>query len=92
MIPENPPAKKVWYGPHEGFEKRSQRRLQDDLGLDEAAAEVIMDLRRQLIELQLNIRQLEAELTSHVAGRQLRLAHEQEACYEASWIELEFQE
>ena len=92
MIPENPPAKKVWYGPSEGFETRSQRRLLDDLGLDETAAEVILQLRSQVIELQLNIRQLEAELTTRVVSQQLRLARYQEDCYEAVWIELEFQE
>ena len=92
MIPENSPTHKVWYGPYEGFETRSQRRLQDDLGLDETAAEVILQLRSQVIKLQLNIRQLEAELTDQVVNRQVRLARYQEACYEATWIELEFQE
>ncbi|HEY5574748.1 MAG TPA: hypothetical protein VIK64_17125 [Anaerolineales bacterium] len=36
---KHPPAD---YGPPEGFESRSQRRLQDDLGVDEAATEAIL--------------------------------------------------
>ena len=92
MIPQNPPPQKVRFGPYEGFETRSQRRLQEDLGLDEAAADVILQLRSQVIELQSNIRQLEAELTARAVSQQLRLAHFQEGFYEAIWIELEFQE
>ena len=92
MIPQNPPPQKVRFGPYEGFETRSQRRLQEDLGLDEAAADVILQLRSQVIELQSNIRQLEAELTAQAVSQQLRLAHFQEGFYEAIWIELEFQE
>jgi hypothetical protein len=38
MIPENPSAKKYRYGRSEGYESRSQRRLQDDLGIDQVAA------------------------------------------------------
>ena len=64
MIPENPPPKKYWYGSYEGYESRSQRRLQKDLGVDEAAAEAILHLRRQVIELQAHIRQLETELAA----------------------------
>jgi hypothetical protein len=89
MIPENPPPKKYWYGPYEGYESRSQRRLQKDLGVDEAATEAILHLRRQVIELQAHIRQLEAELTAQVDSQQTRLARYREVYYEATWIELE---
>ena len=92
MIPENPSPKRYWYVPFEGYESRSQRRLQEDLGVDEAAAEAILRLRSQVIELQVHIRQLEAELAAQYAGQQLRLARYREAYYEATWIELEFQE
>jgi hypothetical protein len=92
MIPENPSPKRYWYGPYEGYELRCQRRLQDDLGVDEAAAEAILSLRKQVIELQFRIRQLEAELTVHHASEHMRLARYQEASYEATWIELEFQD
>jgi hypothetical protein len=92
MIPENPPPKRYWYGPYEGYESRSQQRLKNDLGVDEAAAETILHLRRQVIELQSRVRQLEAELTTQVASQHLRLVRYREVYYEATWIELEIQE
>ena len=92
MIPENPSAKQYRYGRSEGYESRSQRRLQDDLGIDQAAAETILYLRRQVIELQSHIRLLEAELAAQNASQHMRLARYREIYYEASWIEVEFQE
>lgn len=89
MIPENPPSKKYWYRPYEGYESRSQRRLQKDLGVDEAAAETILRLRKQVVELQSHIRQLESELTGEYGSQQLRLARYREVYFEATWIELE---
>lgn len=92
MIPENHSTKKYWYGPYEGYESRSQHRLKNDLGVDEAAAETILHLRSQVIELQSRVRQLEAELTAQVASQHFRLVRYREAYYEATWIELEIQE
>ena len=92
MIPENPSPNRYRYGPSEGYESRSQRRLQDDLGIDEAAAGTILHLRSQVLELQSHIRQLEAELAAQYASQQMRLARYQEVYYEATWIEVEFQE
>jgi hypothetical protein len=89
MIPENTSPKRYWYGPYEGYESRSQRRLRDDLGVDEAAAEAILHLRSQVIELQAQIRRLEAELTTYHASQTMRLARYREVYYEATWIELE---
>jgi hypothetical protein len=91
MNPENPSPKRYWYGPHEGKESRSQRRLQDDLGVDEAAAEAILHLRSQVIELQAQIRQLQAELTDQVASQQMRLSRYHKVYIDATWIELEIQ-
>jgi len=92
MNPENLSQERYWYGPYEGYESRCQRRLQEDLGVDEAAAETILHLRNQVLELQSRIRLLEAELTAQVASQQLRLARYREVYYEATWIELEIQE
>ena len=92
MNTENPSSKRYRYSPYEGYEGRSQRRLQDDLGVDETAAETILRLRNQVIELQSQIRRLEAELNAQDASQHLRLARYREVYYEASWIELEFQE
>ena len=52
MDPENSSQKRYWYSPSEGYEARSQRRLQNDLGVDEIGAEAILCLRNQVIELQ----------------------------------------
>ena len=90
MTLENPSRKRYYYGQSEGYETRSQQRLHDDLGVDEAGAEVILYLRRQVIELQSHIRQLEAELTTHHASQTMRLARYREEYYEAIWIELEY--
>ena len=90
MIPENPSAKRYWYDPSEDYESRSQRRLQDDLGVDEAAAEVILHLRSQVLELQAQIRRLQAELNAQYASQHRRLARNWEFYYEATWIELEY--
>jgi len=92
MIPENTSPKRYWYGPYEGYESRSQRRLKDDLGVDEVAVETILRLRSQVIELQARVRRLEAELTAQYASQHLRLARYREVCYEATWIEVEVQE
>ncbi len=92
MIPENTSFKRYWYGPYEGYESRSQRRLQDDLGVDEAAAEVILHLRSQVVELQSRIRQLEDELAAQNASQHMRLVRYREVYYEATWIEVEFPE
>ena len=91
MIPENSPPQKYWYGIYEGYELRCQRRLQKDLGVDETAAETILHLRRQVVELQTHIRQLESELTAQNDSQQLRLARYREVYFEATWIDLEFQ-
>ena len=92
MIPENQPPKRYWYVPYEGYESRSQRRLQKDLGVDKAAAEAILHLRNQVVELQSRIRQMEAELHAQQASQQLRLTRYHEVYYEATWIELEIKE
>ncbi|MEP7137863.1 MAG: hypothetical protein ABI904_23290 [Chloroflexota bacterium] len=92
MIPKNPSSKKYWYAPYEDYEARCQRRLQKDLGVDEAAAEAILHLRKQVIELQTHIRQLETELNSQNDSQQFRLTRYREIYFEAVWIELEIEE
>jgi hypothetical protein len=91
MIHEISSGNVFWYGQYEGFELRSRRRLKNDLGVDEAAAETILRLRHQVIELQSHIHQLEAELAAQYADQHTRLSRYREAYYEASCIELEFQ-
>ena len=92
MIPEIPSPKRYWYGSSEGYESRSQRRLQDDLGIDVATAETILHLRNQVIALQSRIRELDTELNAQNASQNMRLARYREIYYEATWTELELQE
>lgn len=88
MIPENATRKSYWYGPYEDYETRCRRRLQNDLGVDEAAAETILHLRRQVVELQSHIRQMKIELDTQYANENRRLTHYREVYFEAAWIEL----
>jgi hypothetical protein len=92
MVPENSSPKRYWYNPYEDYESRSKRRLQDDLGVDEATIETILRLRSQVIELQSQMRQLEAELAAQYTSQHMRLSRYREAYFEATWIELEIQE
>ena len=92
MLPENTSLKQYWYGPYDGYESRSQRRLQQDLGVDAEIVEVLLRLHSQVTELQAHIRLLEAELHSQTANQHVRLARNRETYYEATVIELEFQE
>ena len=92
MIPKNRSMKSYRYGPSEGYELRSRHRLQQDLGVDEAAVEAVLHLRNQVIELQDQIRRLEFELGAHQASQQIRLAGYREIYDEATWIELEYTE
>ena len=85
------PDKRYWYATYKGYETRSQRRLQTDLGLDEAAAETILRLRNDIIELQTKLHRLEVEMEAQSANQDLRLARYHNFYYEANWIELEFQ-
>jgi hypothetical protein len=90
MNPKNKSGKRHWFGPSEGFETRSRRRLQADLDVDQSTAETILRLRNQVIELQVQIQRLEGELTAHQASQQMRASRYHEAYEEATWIELEF--
>ena len=92
MNPNNVSMKSYRYGPSDGYELRFRRRLQQDLGVDEAAAEAILQLRNQVLLLQDQIRQLEVELSAQHATQQIRLATYRESYDEATWIELEFQD
>ena len=79
------------YGHYEGYELRSQNRLKNDLGFDVAAAEMILRLRTQVLELQSRLHQLETEQMAQATSQQLRLTHSREIYFEATWIELDFE-
>jgi hypothetical protein len=92
MISENSSPPRYFYSPAEEDEAQSLQRLKRDLGVNQAAAESILHLRQQVVELQSRLRQVEIELTAQSASQQMRLARYREVYYEATWIELEFQE
>ncbi len=92
MTPKNQTIKTIWFSPHEGYEVRLQHRLQEELGMDETAADAILHLRNQVIELQAQIRQLEAELAAHNANQHLRLSRYREGYTETTWIEVEIRD
>ncbi|MGE5225053.1 MAG: hypothetical protein ACM3PY_21670 [Omnitrophica WOR_2 bacterium] len=74
---------------NEDYEQRCQRRLQDDLGINAEGVEMILQMRRQLMELQAQIQELEAELNMHMGARDLRLSRYREVYFEATWTEPE---
>jgi hypothetical protein len=69
-------------------EHRYRRRLKETLGINPAGIEVILRLRRQVVELQARAHQLEAELSTRRSGQDIHLVQYREACYEASWYEV----
>ncbi len=69
-------------------EHRYRRRLKETLGINPAGIEVILRLRSQLVELQAQVHQLEAELATRRARQDIHLVQYREACYEASWYEV----
>ncbi len=92
MMPVNPSYKKYRYHIADEDESRCQNRLQVDLGVDEDTAGVILRLRRQVIDLQNRVNDLEAELAGREVNRQSYLAHIRQEYIEAAWIEVEIEE
>ena len=92
MNPQDSSPNRFWYGQFDGYESRFQKRLKEDLGLEQDAAELILHLRRQVVALQSHIYELETELVDLKASLLLRLDQNRDIFYEATWIEVEFQE
>jgi hypothetical protein len=88
MISENKPPKRYFYGHYAGFDSRILRRLRSDLGINLAAAESILHLRWQVIELKKRLHQMEIELADQMDSQQMRLVPYQEIYDEAIWISL----
>jgi hypothetical protein len=90
MNPNAPPERRVSrsaWNPSES-ERLYRRRMREVLGINAAGIEVILRLRRQMMTLQIRMRQLEAELAMREAGQNRRLMQRREACFEASWQEI----
>ena len=69
MSADNLAPTRYWYIPRQGFEARIRHRLQTDLGLEDAAADAILCLRTQVLELQAQLHVLEVELAAQTAGQ-----------------------
>lgn len=69
-------------------EARRARRLQEHLGLDPDAVELVLYMRRQLIEMQMEMQALASEL-SRQRQRHARRMEGYRIYYEATWRELD---
>ncbi len=67
-------------------DEQRARRLREHLGLDDEAVEVVLHLRRQLIELKQQMRELERVLDGNRGYREMRLARYR-MYYEGTWRE-----
>jgi hypothetical protein len=65
--------------------ERCWQRLKEDLGLDEEAVEVILNLRSQVTALQARLHQLESKLEIYQVGYGSRLTSYRQIFYEADW-------
>ena len=70
------------YGAGDLAELRRVRRLMDDLGLDQAAIEIVLRMRQRMLQLQAEIGRLERQL--HIAGRSPRST----SWSDADWTDL----
>ena len=68
--------------------QRCWQRLKEDLGVDEEAVEVILNLRSQVTVLQSRLHQLEATLEIYQAGYGSRLTSYRQTFYEADWEDI----
>ena len=65
--------------------ERCCQRLKEDLGLDEEAVEVILNLRNQVTVLQARLHRLESTLEIYQTGYGSRLTSYRQVFYEADW-------
>lgn len=69
--------------------ERCLQRLKEDLGLDEEALEVILNLRNQVTILQARLRTLETDIKIYKASYNSRMEGYRQIVYEAEWEETE---
>jgi len=68
--------------------ERSFQRLKEDLGLDEDAVEVVLNLRNQVTVLQARLHRLESTLEIYQTGYGSRLTSYRQVFYEADWEDI----
>jgi hypothetical protein len=66
-------------------EQRRSRRLVKELGINSAGVQVILRLRRQVVELQGRVHQLEGDLKTEQARSEARFAGYRREYNEAIW-------
>jgi hypothetical protein len=76
------------YNEEELASQRSARRLHGELGINAAGIEVILRMRKQLLVLQANMAEMEAQLNRYAQRRSARLASWRAAELDALWEEL----
>ena len=69
--------------------ERCLQRLKEDLGLDDEALEVILNLRNQVNLLQTRLRTLETTMEIYESAHGSRLTRYRQVYYEAEWEETE---
>jgi len=81
------PTSKVLEPEDPAFDRYCQR-LKDDLGMDDEAVEVIVNLRNQVMILQTRLRTLESKLEIHQVRYSTRLTRYREVFQEADWEDM----
>lgn len=69
--------------------ERCLNRLKEDLGLDDEALEVILNLRNKVTVLQARLRTLETTMEIYESEHGSRLTRYRQVVYEAAWEETE---
>jgi len=75
--------------PEDPTYERCSQRLKEDLGLDDEALEVILNLRNQVTALQTRLRTLEADINIYESSYGSRMTRYRQVFYEAEWEETE---
>lgn len=75
--------------PQDPAYERCLQRLKEDLGLEDEALEVILNLRNQVTVLRARLRTLEADIKIYESNYGSRMTHYRQVFYEAEWEETE---
>jgi hypothetical protein len=81
------PTSKVLEPEDPAFDRYCQR-LKDDLGMDDEAVEIIVNLRNQVMILQTRLRTLESTLEIHQVRHTTRITGYREVFQEADWEDM----
>jgi hypothetical protein len=74
--------------PDDAAYDRYRQRLKEDLGVEDGAVEIIVNLRNQVMILQTRLRTLESTLEIHQVRHSTRLTRYREVFQEADWEDM----